>query len=384
MSRKHVRFGIIGLGLMGREFAANTARWCQVLDDGPVPVVAGICSRTEQRWRWYTDNFDSVEIATTDYRKLLASDKVDAVYCAVPHNLHEEMYTATIRAGKHLLAEKPFGIDLAANSRILEAVETSPEVVVRCCSQFPYYSGAARLVGWISERRYGRLIEVRAGFHHSSDMDLNKPINWKRRIETNGEYGCMGDLGLHVMHIPIRMGWVPTSVFAHLQNIAEQRPDSSGAMVPCETLDNATLVCSCADPTGGKPFLMTLETKRMAPGATNTWFLEVYGTEGSARFTTHDPRAFYTLEVQGREQGWTRTDIGAKSYLPTITGAIFETGFSDALQQMMAAFMTALDGRESRHPFPMATPEETAVGHRIMTAALRSHESGNRVALRAL
>ena len=40
-SRK-VHFGIIGLGLMGREFGSAVARWCHLLHDGPVPVITGV------------------------------------------------------------------------------------------------------------------------------------------------------------------------------------------------------------------------------------------------------------------------------------------------------------------------------------------------------
>jgi hypothetical protein len=39
-----------------------------------------------------------------------------------------------------------------------------------------------------------------------------KPINWKRQLQFNGEYGCLGDLGLHVLHIPLRYGWQPAAV----------------------------------------------------------------------------------------------------------------------------------------------------------------------------
>ena len=37
--RKKIRFGIIGLGLMGKEFGSAVARWCHLLDDGPIPVI---------------------------------------------------------------------------------------------------------------------------------------------------------------------------------------------------------------------------------------------------------------------------------------------------------------------------------------------------------
>ena len=224
-------------------------------------------------------------------------------------------------------------------------------------------------------------MEVRAGFHHSSDMDLSKPINWKRMIEHNGEYGSMGDLGFHTHHIPLRFGWLPKSVFANLQNIATERPDREGNRVACETWDNATLLCECNDPGSGDPFTMLLETKRMAPGATNTWFIEVCGTEASARFSTHDPRSFYHLETLGKEQGWTRTDIGADFWAPSITGPIFETGFSDGFQQMIAAYLGEFDNAGEGVRFCCGSVEETRMSHQILTAALESHKSGQKVAV---
>jgi hypothetical protein len=55
--------------------------------------------------------------------------------------LHERIYIDTIRAGKQLLAEKPFGIDKKANDNILKAAEENPDLIVRCSSQLPYLRG---------------------------------------------------------------------------------------------------------------------------------------------------------------------------------------------------------------------------------------------------
>jgi predicted dehydrogenase len=126
---------------------------------------------------------------------------------------------------------------------------------------------------------------------------------------------------------------------------------------------------------------MVVETKRMAPGATNNWFIEVYGTEGSAAFSTHDPKAFRYLTTGGKEQGWTRIDIGSQSAVPSITGGIFEFGFSDAFQQMIAAFMFEFSGSDKKHPFGNVTPEETRWSHKLFTAALESERSGKRIAI---
>lgn len=379
--RQQVKVGLIGLGLMGREFASASARWCHLLDEGPVPVITAICDNDPGQWEWFLDAFPTIELATADYKELLASDQIDMVYCAVPHDLHERIYVDTLNAGKHLLGEKPFGIDKDANDRILEAVADHPELVVRCSSEFPYFPAAQRLIQWIREGNAGRLMEVRVGFHHSSDMDLKKPINWKRMVERNGEYGAMGDLGMHVLHIPYRVGWYPHSVYASLLNIAETRPDGRGGEVPCTTWDNATLVCWAKDPGTGKDFSLIAETKRMAPGQTNTWFIEVYGTRGSARFSTHEPKRFQFLETRASEQGWLSVDVGSRSAIPSITGGIFEVGFSDALQQMIGAFMHELRPEGPAHPFGPVTPRETALSHRLFTAALESHKSGRSVAV---
>jgi len=379
--RKKIRIGIIGLGLMGREFASSVARWCHILSEGPIPVLSAICDKNRGTWEWYANNFPGLIIQTDDYREVLKSEDIDAIYCAVPHNLHEQIYIDIIEAGKHLLGEKPFGIDKRANDNILAAIDKNPGIIVRCSSEFPYFPACQQLIKWLEARKYGRLIEVRTGFHHSSDMDLNKPINWKRMIEINGEYGCMGDLGMHTLHIPFRMGWKPVNVAADLQKIAEMRPDGKGGMVPCKTWDNAVLTCKCTDPVTNKDFSMVVETKRMAPGATNNWFIEVYGTEGSAAFSTHDPKAFKYLTTGGKEQGWTRIDIGSQSAVPSITGGIFEFGFSDAFQQMIAAFVHEFSGSDKKHPFGNVTPEETRWSHKLFTAALESERTGKKIAI---
>ena len=77
----------------------------------------------------------------------------------------------------------------------------------------------------IDDNIFGQILEVNSGFLHSSDLDFNKPINWKRMLKFNGEYGCMGDLGMHACHMPFRAGWIPKNVRAILSNVVKERPD---------------------------------------------------------------------------------------------------------------------------------------------------------------
>ena len=378
MARKKIRFGIIGCGLMGREFASAASRWCHLLDLEVEPEIVALCSGHESSFEWFERNISTVQHTSTDYRKLLGDDSIDAIYCAVPHHLHEQMYVDTIEAGKHFLGEKPFGIDQKANDSILKAIERNPRVVVRCTSQFPYFPGAQRIVGLGRKKEFGQIIEVEVGFLHSSDMNPDKPINWKRVVETNGDYGCMGDLGLHVLHIPFRLGWLPHNVRAILSNIVPERPNFEGKRVPCETWDNATLLCEAASESNGFP--MTVRIQRIAPGETNSWYLSVKGTRLSSRFNTKYPRTLETMPyVPAEPQTWRTEDLGSASVYRTITGAIFEFGFSDAILQMMAAFCDQVHrGPKVNLPFGCATPEETRLQHVLFTAALESHR-GKRV-----
>lgn len=370
MKRK-IRFGVIGCGLMGKEFASAAARWSHLLEDVATPEIVGVCDFNVSAMEWFKHNFPSVKYMVSDYHELLDKDDIDAIYCALPHNLHGEVYSTIIRAGKHLLGEKPFGIDAAANAEIMKAIEENPEVVVRCASEFPFYPACQELIKWIKENRFGRIIEVHAGFNHSSDMDLTKPINWKRTIEINGEYGCMGDLGIHTQHVPFHMGWKPVNVYAVLSDIAKERPDGKGNMVPCKTWDNATLICDTVDKNGNS-FPMYLETKRMSPGSTNEWFIEVYGLECSAKFSSNDPNAFVYTQAVGKEQAWCRLSVGYKPQFKTITGDIFEFGFTDSILQMWCSFVKELCGEEVA--FGCFTPEETKLSHELLTAALISHK----------
>ena len=376
---KTVKFGVIGCGLMGKEFASAAARWCHLSDDIAKPEIVAVCDFNEEATAWFKNNFASVNFVTKDYKELLKREDVEAVYCALPHNLHASVYSDIIRAGKHLLGEKPFGIDKQANEEILQAIKENPKVVVRCASEFPFYPACQQLIKWIKENKFGKIIEVRAGFHHSSDMDINKPINWKRMVAINGEYGCIGDLGLHTQHVPFRMGWKPKKVYASLSNIVTDRPDKTGKKVPCDTWDNAVMMVETEDSLGNT-FPMTLETKRMAPGATHAWFLEVYGLECSAKFNSSEPDIFAYTNSWGKEQAWCKINMGYKPMIPTITGGIFEFGFTDAILQMWATFIKEIEGKEVF--FGCCTPEETELSHKLNTAALISYKEGRAVEIK--
>ncbi|MEA3208009.1 MAG: hypothetical protein QOE70_1066 [Chthoniobacter sp.] len=363
---KAVNIAIIGGGLMGREMASGFARWCALTDVTVQPRLVAVADLNPATLEWFK-GIPSVTQLVTDYHELLANPEVEVVYVAVPHNLHERIYSDVLSAGKDLFAEKPFGIDLASARRILDAVRTSGRFV-RCSSEFPFLPGAQRAIAAARSNGLGRVLEVVSAFHHSSDLDATKPANWKRKNATCGEIGVLGDLGMHACHIPLRLGWKPKRLFAQLQRGYPTRPDGQGGMAECDTWDNAMLH-AWAD-IGGQETPLRLEMKRLAPGATNTWFLEILGTDGGVRFSTSEPKTLWLFE-RGKEQWWKRTDLGFGMPFKTVTGGIFEPGFPDVIQQMWAAFLMERAGQLGDR-FGCATPEEAVASHEIFAAALAS------------
>ncbi len=419
MTKRIINFGVIGCGLMGREFASAAARWCHLLDLDFEPRLVAACDPNPQAVAWFEDNCAHLKTATSDYKHLLDDPQIEAIYCAVPHNLHSQIYCDIIRAGKHLLGEKPFGIDAQANREISESARARPDLLVRCASEFPFFPGARRVFKMARDGEMGRIIEIEAGFWHGSDLDPRKPINWKRRIASNGAYGCLGDLGMHTLHLPLRLGVKPLDVRALLSKVVDERPDENGQMTPCETWDNAILACrgkrqNASDKTpqsaggetrhndinsqkatetpdkahmsthaAGEEFPLLISTKRIAPGHANTWFIRIIGTRMSAEFSTKNPKQLRFLPyAPGDEQAWRHVDCSSQSSYATITGSIFEFGFSDSILQMWAAFCDELVNRDQmKGDFACVAIEEAAQSHALFTAALKSQQSGETVRL---
>jgi predicted dehydrogenase len=215
------------------------------------------------------------------------------------------------------------------------------------------------------------LIEVRAGFLHASDLDPTKPVNWKRQQQYCGAAGVMNDLGMHAAHLPLRLGWMPARLYARLQKLFTQRPDGRGGLGACDTWENALLSGEFTDPQG-HPVPISLEVKRVSPGDTNNWYIEVLGTEASYRFSTKEPRTLWVFR-RDKEQWWQKTDLTMAPPFKVITPGIGEFGFADSFQQMIAAYAAewagVLGGR-----LGCVTPDEAVSSHELWAAAITSNQ----------
>lgn len=105
---KKVRYAVIGIGNMGSAHAV--ALFNNKIDNA---VLTAVCDSSEERLEWATETFAGKVAAYKDYRDLLTSKDVDAVLVATPHYEHTVIATAAFKAGKHVLIEKPAGVDVA-------------------------------------------------------------------------------------------------------------------------------------------------------------------------------------------------------------------------------------------------------------------------------
>ena len=85
---KTMKFGIIGCGLMGREFASATLRWVHLKDEITKPEIIGVCDMNPASFEWFDKAFPNLKYHFTDYHDLLACEDIEAVYTSVTRAHH--------------------------------------------------------------------------------------------------------------------------------------------------------------------------------------------------------------------------------------------------------------------------------------------------------
>ena len=113
MTGRKLRWGIISTGKIARTFARALA----VSESGELTAVA---SRTTESAAAFAAEF-GISGAHGSYQALLADPEVEAVYIATPHPYHAQWSIAAARAKKHVLCEKPLGMNHAVVSAIVQA-----------------------------------------------------------------------------------------------------------------------------------------------------------------------------------------------------------------------------------------------------------------------
>ena len=110
-----VRWGILGTGGIARQFTAG-------LRDSPGADILAVGSRSKDSARKFADAF-GVPRPHAGYEELAADPDVDVIYVATPHPIHEENVTLCLKAGKHVLCEKPMTVNAEQAERLISLAE---------------------------------------------------------------------------------------------------------------------------------------------------------------------------------------------------------------------------------------------------------------------
>ena len=161
----------LGVGLVGVGWVA--AQHLRAFSHNPHARIVALCSRDERRARKRLADaglrFPDARF-TTKFQDLLRTKDVDIVAIATPNHLHAPQAVAAARAGKHLLLEKPPGLDAAELRAIREAVRRSG---VRTIVSFElHYNHYLRVARWLREKGWlGRL-------HFARFQYLSRVTDW--------------------------------------------------------------------------------------------------------------------------------------------------------------------------------------------------------------
>jgi len=107
-----IRWGIIAPGKIARKFADDLIE----LSDCQITAVA---SRSIERAKEFSEIYQIPHVFKS-YDDLFASDVVDVVYIASPHSFHKNLAIAAMKSGKHVLCEKPLGVNSAEVKAMIE------------------------------------------------------------------------------------------------------------------------------------------------------------------------------------------------------------------------------------------------------------------------
>src|SRR5436190_17427176 len=119
---KSLRWGILGTGNIAGQFAEGlkSARRSSVVAVGSRAIASAEKFASDHQ----------IQSVHGSYNALINDPAVDAVYISLPNSLHHEWTIKSLRAGKHVLCEKPFAMDLAQSEEMFDAAQKSGKVLM--------------------------------------------------------------------------------------------------------------------------------------------------------------------------------------------------------------------------------------------------------------
>jgi predicted dehydrogenase len=358
----------LGVGQVGYAFmgAAHSQAWRTAPSFFPLPLtprLRALCGRDVGAAQAVADRFgwESVE---SDWRALIARDDIDLVDICTPGNTHAEIAVAALRAGKHVLCEKPLAntveeAELMADAAAEAATQGVYAMVGFTYRRTPALSFARRLV---ADGRLGTIRHVRAQYLQDWLTDPDVPLSWRLDKSLAGS-GALGDIGAHVVDAAQYVtGSAITSVSGVLRTFVDSRPvagdhgtlggsgSADAERGPVTVDDAAAFTASFANGALG-----VFEATRFATGRKNAMRLEISGSDGALAFDFEEMNLlqFYDATEPAETAGFRRivvtepTHPYTGAWWPPGHGLGYEHGFTHQVVDLVDAIAAGEQPRPS-------------------------------------
>ena len=254
-----IRIGVLGAARIAPKAVMHPA---SVRGDVTIQAIAARdLSRAEAFAAKYSERREPIE-AFDSYQAIIDHPDIDLVYNPLPINLHAEWTIKALEAGKHVLCEKPFAMNIVEAEAMLAAAETSGKRVIEAF-HYRYHPAFERMLRQVHSGDIGEVKAIDAEFNVWVGEDTGKEIRYLP--ETGG--GAFMDLGCYPL------SWALT--------LMDQEPDRVEATA--ELTDRGvdeSMIATLSFPTGAKAVLRS----SFAAGQPFKAALEIEGTNGRIKF----------------------------------------------------------------------------------------------------
>lgn len=200
MTAAPIRWGILGTGWIADQMVTDLI--------GSGLTVQAVGSRSQEAADAFADKY-GIEHRYSSYEALVNADDIDIVYVGTPHPLHFENASMALRAGKHVLCEKPITLN-ARDTKALADLAAEQGVLLLEAMWTRFLPGHVRIREIIEAGTIGEVRELIA------DHNQNLPRDPKHRIN-NPELGggALLDLGIYPISFAYQLFGSPSTVLSH-------------------------------------------------------------------------------------------------------------------------------------------------------------------------
>jgi len=213
---KKIKWGVIGLGKIARTFAQDLQR----VENA---VIYAVASRSEENAKAFAGEFDAVK-SHGSYEALAADPETDIVYIATPHVFHFENTMMCLKHGKHVLCEKPLGMNAEeVKTMIAEARKRKLFLMEGIWTRF--IPATQLLLELIQKGTIGDIISVNADFGFRGNQDPKARLFNKK---LGG--GSLLDIGIYPVYLSLLLLGAPSDIKA-MARMSETGVDSFCGML---------------------------------------------------------------------------------------------------------------------------------------------------------